>query len=60
MAPMVPNGFEQVWEQGLKTDDYYLKLCGSGGGGMILGFTWNMDKTKEILKEYPLYIVQKF
>ena len=24
--------------KGIKTNEYYLKLCGSGGGGYILGF----------------------
>jgi len=26
----------------LDTGDYYLKLCGSGGGGFLLGFTKNL------------------
>lgn len=30
---MIPEAFVDVWKKGLKTDDFYLKLCGSGGGG---------------------------
>ena len=58
--PMIPTAFHKVWEQGLKTNDYYLKLCGSGGGGYILGFTEDYDKTKSILKDYKLELVYRF
>ncbi|NNK74643.1 MAG: mevalonate kinase, partial [Maribacter sp.] len=37
--PMIPAKFHQLWKHGIDTNDYYLKLCGSGGGGYILGFT---------------------
>lgn len=59
LTAMVPKGFETCWQQGLENDDYYLKLCGSGGGGMILGFTRQWNKTKEILKAYPVHLVQQ-
>ena len=36
--PMIPDAFHKVWEKGISTNDYYLKLCGSGGGGYILRF----------------------
>ena len=58
--PMIPTAFHKVWEQGLKTNDYYLKLCGSGGGGYILGFTEDYDKTKSILKDYKLELAYRF
>jgi len=37
--PMIPDGFKAAWQHGLDTGDFYLKLCGSGGGGFLLGFT---------------------
>jgi mevalonate kinase len=37
--PMIPEQFHAIWQKGIDTNDYYLKLCGSGGGGYILGFT---------------------
>ena len=37
--PMIPQQFHELWQKGIETNDYYLKLCGSGGGGYILGFT---------------------
>ncbi|MEI6747567.1 MAG: mevalonate kinase [Bacteroidota bacterium] len=42
---MIPRGIENVWKQGLDSDTFYLKLCGSGGGGFILGFTKNYNVT---------------
>jgi mevalonate kinase len=58
--PMIPVAFHKVWEQGIKTNDYYLKLCGSGGGGYILGFTEDYEKAKEKLQEYKLEVVYRF
>jgi mevalonate kinase len=49
MRDMIPSDYMPVWEKGLDTNDYYLKLCGSGGGGYLLGFTRNMEKTAKIL-----------
>ena len=58
--PMIPNAFHNVWENGIKTNDYYLKLCGSGGGGYILGFTEDYQKAQESLKDYKLELVYRF
>ncbi len=58
--PMIPKAFHKVWQRGIETNDYYLKLCGSGGGGYILGFTHDYQKAKELLKDYKLELVYKF
>jgi mevalonate kinase len=58
--PMIPAQFHELWKKGLETNDYYLKLCGSGGGGYILGFTENIDNAKEALKAHKLEIVYNF
>ena len=58
--PMIPEQFHGVWQKGLETDDYYLKLCGSGGGGYILGFTQNLEKAQNALKDYKLEVVYQF
>lgn len=57
LSPMIPSKFQKIWEQGLETGDYYLKLCGSGGGGYILGFTDNLERAKKELKDYPIQVV---
>jgi mevalonate kinase len=38
MPEFIPERFKDVWQQGLKNNQYYLKVCGAGGGGFILGF----------------------
>ncbi|WP_396636707.1 mevalonate kinase [Maribacter sp. R77961] len=58
--PMIPAKFHELWKQGIETNDYYLKLCGSGGGGYILGFTEDLDKAKKALKDYQLEVVYNF
>lgn len=58
--PMIPEQFHSVWKQGIESNDYYLKLCGSGGGGYILGFTPDFEKAKESLKDYKLEMVYQF
>ena len=57
---MIPEQFDSIWSKGLKTDDYFLKLCGSGGGGFILGFSLNLVKSKEILKDYNFEVVLSY
>lgn len=58
--PMIPVAFHKVWENGISTNDYYLKLCGSGGGGYILGFTEDYAKAQKSLKDYKLELVYRF
>jgi mevalonate kinase len=58
--PMIPEQFHGIWQQGIDTNDYYLKLCGSGGGGYILGFTEDLEKAKIALKDYKLEVVYNF
>jgi len=58
--PMIPQSFHNVWQKGIESNIYYLKLCGSGGGGYILGFTQDYLKTKAILKDYKLELVYRF
>ena len=58
--PMIPQQFHELWKKGIETNEYYLKLCGSGGGGYILGFTEDIDKAKRALKDYKLEVVYNF
>jgi mevalonate kinase len=58
--PMIPPQFHELWKKGLDTNDYYLKLCGSGGGGYILGFTEDYKKAQQALKDYKLEVVYNF
>ncbi len=58
--PMIPAQFHELWKTGIETNDYYLKLCGSGGGGYILGFTPDIKKAEQALKDYKLEVVYNF
>ncbi|MBP2831758.1 mevalonate kinase [Aquimarina sp. U1-2] len=58
--PMIPKEFHSLWKNGIETNDYYLKLCGSGGGGYILGFTQDFEKAQASLKDYKLEVVYNF
>jgi len=58
--PMIPAQFHELWKNGIETNDYYLKLCGSGGGGYILGFTPDIKKAQLALKDYKLEVVYNF
>ena len=58
--PMIPNKFIKLWREGLITNDYFFKLCGSGGGGFLLGFTLDINNTFNKLKDYKKEIIYKF
>jgi mevalonate kinase len=58
--PMIPKEFHTLWKNGIETNAYYLKLCGSGGGGYMLGFTENIDEARSALKDYKLEVVYSF
>jgi mevalonate kinase len=58
--PMIPKQFHELWKYGIETNEYYLKLCGSGGGGYILGFTEDIEKAKQSLSNYKLEVVYNF
>ncbi|NBC58294.1 MAG: mevalonate kinase [Bacteroidetes bacterium] len=58
--PMIPQNFHDLWKKGIESNAYYLKLCGSGGGGYILGFTEDIEKAKQALKGHKLEVVYNF
>jgi mevalonate kinase len=58
--PMIPKSLYDAWKKGLDTNAYYLKLCGSGGGGYILGFTKDYEKAEKMLKGFQKEIIYRF
>ena len=52
LSPMIPKNFNKIWKVGLESENYFLKLCGSGGGGYIIGFSVNLQKAKEQLSTF--------
>jgi len=59
-APMIPKQFHSLWKAGIESNAYYLKLCGSGGGGYILGFTEDFQAAQKALIDYKLEVVYNF
>ncbi|MBK6344387.1 MAG: mevalonate kinase [Bacteroidales bacterium] len=57
LSPMIPETFKKIWRYGLDSQLFYLKLCGSGGGGFLLGFTDNFEKAKEELHNLDIDII---
>ncbi len=58
-SPMIPHSMKELWQQGIETNAYYLKLCGSGGGGFVLGFTPDYDQAKTLLKGYETELIYR-
>ena len=58
--PMIPESIYNAWKKGLDTNAYYLKLCGSGGGGYILGFTKDYGKAEKMLEGFHKEVIYRF
>ncbi len=57
--PMIPKQFHDLWKQGIDSGDYYLKLCGSGGGGFVLGFTEDYERAQKLLSAHRPELIQR-
>lgn len=58
--PMIPDSFEKLWKEGIESNAYFLKLCGSGGGGFILGFTQDLELARRKLEGHSLEVIYRF
>jgi len=54
---MIPEKVRAIWKEGIETGLYSLKLCGSGGGGFMLGFTTNYSQAKKVLGEKGIKLI---
>ncbi len=54
---MIPDSVKKLWVNGLESNDFTLKLCGSGGGGFVLGFTRQYKKSKTYFKELGIEMI---
>ena len=57
---MIPERMVSLWRQGIETGEFYLKLCGSGGGGFLLGFTRNYAVAENLMKDVGMEIIPVF
>lgn len=56
-SQMVAENMRNAWLKGFESGNYFLKLCGSGGGGMVLGFTMDFERTKNELTDFKPRLV---
>jgi len=56
-VPMMPQNIHSLWQEGLEKDNFTFKLCGSGGGGFIIGFTRNWKELKEDFSNRNIKII---
>ncbi len=54
---LIPGSVHTLWERGLASDWFRVKLCGAGGGGMLLIFTSAPDR---LMQEFPRSIYPIF
>jgi len=47
---LIPAAFRGIWQAGLESDLFKLKVCGAGGGGFILGITRDFEPLQA---QYP-------
>lgn len=56
----IPKRFHGVWLEGLKHNNYHLKICGAGGGGFIIGFAKADADLSILLNGYECMEIMKF
>ena len=54
---MLPDYLLPNWEKGLKNDLFYLKMCGAGGGGFMLGVTKKPESLTSYFSEADISII---
>ncbi len=60
LTPMIPNLYRDLWKNSLEKDDFYLKLCGAGGGGFLMGFAPNFNRAKLSLQGHEVRAILSF
>lgn len=60
MPDFIPKSLHKEVEKGIDNGDYFMKLCGAGGGGFMLGFTENWKKTQADLNNYELDVIYRY
>ncbi len=60
MSFLIPDSLIKMIEVGQQSKSFSLKICGAGGGGYMLGFTKDWDKTASILNNQKIEIIYKY
>lgn len=54
---MIPESINDIWEDGLNSGEFSMKLCGSGGGGFMLGFSQDFEKAQLRLAKHQMEVI---
>lgn len=57
LSEMILPDLLSIWKDGIETDEYFLKLCGAGGGGFLLGFAKDEGAIDYLKKNHRLRIL---
>ena len=60
LPEMIPSYMKSIWESGLHRDDFKMKLCGSGGGGFLLGISRDFKLTRKYFHQNGLGLIPVF
>ena len=56
----IPSNMKPIWESGLQRNDFKMKLCGSGGGGFLLGISRDFNLTRKYFQQKGLELIPVF
>ena len=51
---MIPEKLKNKWKEGIKNESYYMKLCGSGGGGFFLAYDFD-NQINSSFSDFKIY-----
>ena len=51
---MIPEKLKNKWKEGIENDSYYMKLCGSGGGGFFLAYDFD-NQINSSFSDFKIY-----
>ena len=51
---MISEKLKNKWKEGIKNDSYYMKLCGSGGGGFFLAYDFD-NQINSSFSDFKIY-----
>ena len=57
LSHTIPEETRDYFLKDINKDGFQVKLCGAGGGGFLLGFSNNIQKTNEFWKENDKHII---
>lgn len=47
---MIPETEKNLWQRGLNSDLFKIKICGAGGGGFLMGMTRDWDQFEQMMQ----------